>query len=78
MRSYSDKQNVQKKPYFSDRYFVAPQIPKDVVESDEVFTNDLAVLKAKFEIKEAYIQRGQLVVYIDPKDNVEVLKTLRD
>ena len=78
MRSYSDQQNVQKKPYYSDRYLVAPQVPKEAVESDKIFASDLSVLKAKFEIKEAYIQKGQLVVYIDPKDNVSVLQTLRD
>ena len=78
MRSYSDKQNVQKKAYYNDRYFVAPQIPKEDVETDEIFANDVAVLKAKFEIKEAYIQRGQLVIYIDARDNVSVLQTLRD
>ncbi|KHG34702.1 NADH-quinone oxidoreductase subunit C [Sulfurospirillum sp. MES] len=78
MRPYSDKQNVQKKPYYSDRYFVAPQIPKEAVEGDAVFAQDLAVLQSKFEIKEAYIQRGQLVVYIDARDNVALLQTLKD
>ena len=78
MRSYSDKQNVQKKAYYNDRYFVAPQIPKEDVETDEIFANDVSVLKAKFEIKEAYIQRGQLVIYIDARDNVSVLQTLRN
>jgi NADH-quinone oxidoreductase subunit C len=78
MRPYNDKQNVQKKAYYNDRYFVAPQIPKESVESDEAFAKDVATLKAKFAIQEAYIQRGQLVVYIQAKDNVAVLQTLRD
>lgn len=78
MRPYSEKQNVQKKPYYSDRYYVAPLIPKEPVESDDVFANDMMTLKAKFEIQDAYIQRGQLVVYIHPNDNVEVLRCLRD
>ena len=78
MRPYSDKQNVQKKPYYSDRYFVAPQIPKETVESNAVFAQDLAILQAKFEVKEAYIQRGQLVVYIDARDNVALLQTLKN
>jgi len=78
MRSYSEKENVQKKPYYSDRYWVSPQIPKDSVESDAIFAQDVTALKAKFEIKEAYIQRGQLVVYINPNDNVDVLQFLRD
>lgn len=78
MRPYSDKHNVQKKAYFNDRYFVAPQISKEPVEEDEVFTKDLATLKTNFTVQEAYIQRGQLVVYIHAKDNVAVLKTLKN
>lgn len=78
MRSYSDKQNVQKKAYYNDRYFVAPHIPKEDIESDEVFAHDVAFLKQKFDIKEAYIQRGQLVIYIQAIDNVDVLTCLRD
>ena len=35
-------------------------------------------LKSRFEIKKAFIQRGQLVVYIDPKINKDVLFFLRD
>ncbi len=78
MREYKDKNNLQKKPYYSDRFWVAPQVPKESVDSDEVFAKDVESLKRNFEIKEAYIQRGQLVVYIDPEDNSEVLKHLRD
>ena len=78
MRQYKEKENVQKKPYYSDRFWVAPQLPKFDVQNDVVFEQDLAVLKEKFEIKEAYIQRGQMVVYINPNDNVDVLTTLRD
>ena len=78
MRAYSDKKNEQKKAYYNDRFYVAPQIPKDEVQSDEVFAKDVEDLKSSFDIKEAYIQRGQLVVYIDAKDNVSVLTYLRD
>ena len=78
MRKYVDKKNVQKKPYYTDRFWVAPQIPKFDVSSDEVFASDVEALKANFEIKEAYIQRGQLVVYINASESVEVLTYLRD
>jgi len=78
MRSYSDKENVQKKSYYKDRYWVSPQLPKDSVESDAIFEQDVAALSGKFEIKEAYIQRGQLVIYINPNDNIDVLQFLRD
>lgn len=78
MRVYSNKTNVQKKPYYSDRFWVAPQVPRFSVESDAIFAADVAHLKEKFDIKETYIEKDQLVVYINPSDNVEVLKTLRD
>ena len=78
MRSYSDKQNAQKKSYYTDRFWVAPQLPKAPVESDLVFAQDLVLLGHKFDIKEAYIQRDQMVVYIHAKDNVDVLTCLRD
>jgi len=78
MRVYQDKTNVQRKPYYSDRFWVAPQIAKFDVETDEVFAADVALLKEKFEIIEAYIQKDQLVVYIKPQDNVEVLQCLKE
>lgn len=78
MRSYSDKHNVQKKAYYTDRFWVAPQVPKEDVASDATFASDLELLKRKFEIHEAYIQRGQMVVYINANDNVDVLTCLRD
>ncbi len=78
MRSYHDKENVQKKASYTDRFWVAPQLLKEPVENDAIFAQDLEVLKSKFAIKEAYIQRGQMIVYIQASDNVDVLQCLRD
>ena len=78
MRRYVAKDDVQAKSYYNDRYWVAPQVPKSPVESDEVFAADLAAIKAKFEVTEAYIQVEQMVVYIKPEDNYGVLELLRD
>ena len=78
MRAYKPKDDVQKKPYYTDRYWVAPQVPKTEVSDDAVFNADLEALKSKFTINEAYIQVEQMVVYINPEDNFEVLKFLRD
>ena len=77
MRKYVPKDNVQKKPYYTDRYWVAPQVPKSAVESDEVFAKDLEAIKAKFEVLDAYIEVEQLVVYIKPEDNYAVLELLK-
>ncbi len=78
MRAYTPKDDVQAKAYYTDRYYVAPQVPKSEVESDEVFAADLAAIKAKFEVKEAYIQVEQMVVYINASDIYGVLELMRD
>jgi NADH-quinone oxidoreductase subunit C len=78
MRAYKPKDNVQAKAYYTDRFYVSPQVPKEEVSSDTVFAADLEVLKAKFEVKDAYIQVGQMVVYINPQDIYGVLELLRD
>jgi len=78
MRAYTPKGNVQKKPYYTDRYWKAPQVAKFDVESDEVFASDLAAIKAKFEVSEAFIQVEQMTVWINPSDIYGVLELMRD
>ena len=78
MRRYTPKDDVQAKPYYTDRFWVAPQVPKSAVSEDEVFAADLEAIKAKFEIHDAYIQVEQMVLYINPEDNYGVLELLRD
>ena len=78
MRAYKPKDNLQKKPYYTNRFWKAPHVPKFDVSTDEVFAKDLEALKAKFDIKEAYIQVKQMVIYINPKDNVEILRFLKE
>jgi len=78
MRAYKPKDNVQAKAYYTDRYYVAPQVPKTPVEEDEVFAADLEAIKAKFEVKEAYIQVEQMVIYINASDIYGVLELMRD
>jgi len=78
MRAYTPKNDVQKKAYYTDRYYVSPQVPKLDVSSDEVFASDLEAIKAKFDVKEAYIQVEQMVVYINANDIYGVLELMRD
>jgi len=78
MRAYTPKDNVQAKPYHTDRFWVAPQVAKFDVESDEVFSADLEAIKAKFEVIEAFIQVEQMVVYIKPEDNYGVVELMKD
>ncbi len=78
MRAYTPKDDVQAKAYYTDRYYVAPQVPKQDVESDAVFAADLEAIKAKFEVKEAFIQVEQMIVYINASDIYGVLELMRD
>ena len=78
MRAYTPKDDVQAKSYYTDRYWVAPQVAKSPVESDEVFAADLAAIKAKFEVSDAFIQVDQMIVYINQNDIYGVLELMRD
>ncbi|NOR58290.1 MAG: NADH-quinone oxidoreductase subunit C [Sulfurimonas sp.] len=78
MRAYTPKDDVQAKPYYTDRFYKSPQVAKSKPESDEVFNADLEAIKAKFEVLDAYIQVEQMVVYINAKDNYAVLELMRD
>jgi NADH-quinone oxidoreductase subunit C len=78
MRAYTPKDDVQKKPYYTDRYWVAPQVAKSDVSSDEVFAADLEAIKAKFEVLDAYIQVKQMVVVINAADNFGVIELMKN
>jgi len=78
MRAYTPKDDVQAKAYYTDRYYVSPQVPKQDVESDAIFAADLAAIKAKFEVSDAYIQVKNMVVYINASDIYGVLEFMRD
>ena len=78
MRAYTPKDDVQAKAYYTDRYYVAPQVPKSAVDTDEVFAADLAAISAKFEVKEAFIQVEQMVVYINASDIYGVLELMKN
>lgn len=78
MRAYTPKDNVQKKPYYTDRYWVAPQVAKTDVSEDAVFVADLEAIKAKFEVLDAYIQVKQMVVVINAADNFGVIELMKN
>ena len=78
MRAYKNKENVQAKAYYTDRFYVSPQVPKQEVSTDAVFAADLEAISAKFEVKDSYIQVENMVIYINAKDIYGVLELMRD
>ncbi len=78
MRKYTPKDNVQGRAKHTNRFYVAPQVPRDSVETDEHFAAVLRELKqADINILDAYIEIGQLVVHINPEENVKTLEILK-
>jgi NADH-quinone oxidoreductase subunit C len=79
MRKYTPKDNVQGKAKHTGRFWVAPQIPHSAVEEDEHFVAIIKALKKnKVKVLDAYIEIGQLVVHINPENNINALKTLKE
>jgi len=76
MRKYTPKDNVQGKSYYTDRYWVAPRVPRVEVEEGSHFA---AVEKALGKLaKESYVEIGQLIIQIDATKNLEVLRILKE
>jgi len=75
MRKYVPKDNVQAKSYYTDRFWVAPRVPRTEVE-DAHFESVVSALGNL--ANETYIELEQLVVHIDPKNNFEVMKKLKE
>ena len=75
MRKYVPKDNVQGKSYYTDRFWVAPRVPR--VEVEEAHFATVVKTLAKLA-KESYVELGQLVVHIDATDNFTVMKTLKE
>ncbi len=78
MRKYTPKDNVQKKAYYNDRFYVTPTIPRIDPRSDEIYIKDIETISSKIQILESYIEREELVVYVKPEDNVKTLKLLKE
>jgi len=76
MRKYVPKDNVQGKSYYTDRYWVAPRVPRQEVEADSHFAEVVKALGRS--AKESYVEVGQLVVHIDATKNFEVMKKLKE
>lgn len=73
MREYKTRKNRQKKAYFSDRFYITPNIAKIDISKDKQFLKDYDCFSKKIEIIEAYIQKEHLVIIINKND---ILKTV--
>ncbi|MEJ2488712.1 MAG: hypothetical protein P8Y50_02745 [Sulfurovaceae bacterium] len=59
MRKYTPKDSRQKKSYYTDRFWVAPRVPREDVGEDGHFADVVKTLK-KY-ISESYVELGQKI-----------------
>ena len=78
MRKYTPKDNVQGKAKYTDRFWVAPRVPREAVAEDTHFAAVHKTLGEKVEILDAYVELGQLVIHIHPEDNIAALEVLKN
>lgn len=78
MRKYTPKNDLQKKSYYNDRFWVAPQTPKFDPKADRKFANDVSQLEQNFKLHNQYVELGFLVVYVDAVDAYSVVAFLKE
>jgi len=79
MRRYTPKDSVQAKAKYTDRFWVAPRVPKEEVEEGSFFASVVEELKNNaIEVLESFVELGQLVVKINPEQNVDALKVMKE
>lgn len=78
MRAYQNKQDVQRKSYYNDRFYVTPQVPRESIYNDSTYSNDVSSMSKKVEILDSYIELGELVIWVNHNDNFQAIKHARD
>jgi NADH-quinone oxidoreductase subunit C len=78
VRAYKVKDDVQKKSYFSDRFYVTPRLPRQSVYNDSTFSNDFLSMNKHINIVSVYLELDHLVLNINHQDNVASVKYARD
>ncbi len=78
MRKYTPKDNVQGKAKYTDRFWVAPRVPRESYEEDTHFAAVVKMLKGQVDILDAYVELDQLVVHIRPEENIAALSALKE
>lgn len=69
------KHDIQKKSYYTPPFFKSPKVPREPVESNTHFADDLQALHS-VKVLESYIERLDLVVWIAPEQNLKAIKLL--
>jgi NADH dehydrogenase, C subunit len=78
MREYKPKNDLQKKQYYKEKFYIEKQTSKDEVK-DSKFDEELAILEqSRVEILSSYVEFDQLVLYINSSKNYKTLEVLKN
>lgn len=77
-RPYTPKDNVQKRAYYNDRFWVAPKVERLDPFSDDFFAFVTHRFKNELEIEDAYIELKQLVIWVKHTDNKRALTLAKE
>ena len=78
MRKYTPKDNVQGKAKYTDRFWVAPRVPREPVDTDTHFAAVHKAMNEAVDVLDAYVELGQLVIHIRPEENIAALEVLKN
>ena len=77
MREYKPKNDLQKKQYYSEKFYIEKHTPKDEVKGSK-FDEELAILEQNgVEILSSYVEFDQLVLYVNSSKNFKALEVLK-
>ena len=77
MREYKPKNDLQKKQYYSEKFYIAKQTPKEVASGSK-FDEELAALEQSgVQILSSYVEFDQLVLYVNSSENFKALEVLK-
>jgi NADH-quinone oxidoreductase subunit C len=78
MRAYKPKNDVQKKSYYNDRFYITPTLAKTSIYNDSVLAQDVSSLSNVVEVVKSYIEMDHLIIIVNPEDNVKTIKHLKE
>ncbi|MEA3498804.1 MAG: NADH-quinone oxidoreductase subunit C [Campylobacterota bacterium] len=78
MRAYKPKDDVQKKSYYNDRFYIKPTLAKSSIFTNGALAQEVSSLSNVVEVVESYIQLDHLVIVINPQDNVKAINHLKE
>ena len=78
MREYKPKNDLQKKQYYSEKFYVAKQTPKEAAKGSKFDEELVALEQSGVEILSSYVEFDQLVLYVNSSENFKTLEVLKN